>query len=171
MKYRYAGLMFALAFILQTTIFGMIPVFGVSANLLLCCCVVISFVCADNNAGIVLSIAAGLLYDICFSQYVGVNALLLVLVAASCIFVRTFLLNSENFMSMLVVSLGTVAIYYNMLWLIYKIAGKGYSYLYMLEKLPIYMILNVIIMMIMYAIIIRKVVSHKSDRYSVWGGY
>ena len=32
MKYRYACIIFALAFILQTTVFGMLPVFGVSAN-------------------------------------------------------------------------------------------------------------------------------------------
>ncbi len=171
MKYRYACLIFLVAFILQTTIFGMLPLFGVSANLLLCSCVVISFVCAENNAGVVLSIASGLLYDICFSQYIGVSPLLMVLVASCCILVRTFLLNAENFMSMLVVSFGSVVIYYNMLWLIYKVADKDYSYLYMLEKLPGYIILNVVIMMIMYAIIIRKVVSHKSDRYSVWGGY
>ena len=101
----------------------------------------------------------------------GVTALLLVLVAAGCIAVRTFLLNSENFMSMLVTSLGAVFVYYNLLWLIYRLAGSSYSYIYMLEKLPVYIILNVIIIMIMYAIIIRKVVSHKSDRYSVWGGY
>ena len=93
------------------------------------------------------------------------------LVAAGCIAVRTFLLNSENFMSMLVTSLGSVFVYYNLLWLIYRLAGSSYSYIYMLEKLPVYIILNVIIIMIMYAIIIRKVVSHKSDRYSVWGGY
>lgn len=171
MKYRYAGIIFALAFILQTTVFGMLPVFGVSANLLLCCCIVISFACTDNNAGFVISLIAGLLYDVCFSQYMGVTALLLVLIAAGCIAVRTFLLNSENFMSMLVTSLGSVFVYYNLLWLIYRLAGSSYSYLYMLEKLPVYIILNVIIIMIMYAIIIRKVVSHKSDRYSVWGGY
>ena len=80
MKYRYACLIFALAFILQTTVFGMLPVFGVSANLLLCCCVVISFACTDNNAGIVISVVAGLLYDVCFSQYMGVTALLLLLI-------------------------------------------------------------------------------------------
>lgn len=171
MKYRYACIIFALAFILQTTVFGMLPVFGGSANLLLCCCIVISFACTDNNAGIVISIIAGLLYDVCFSQYMGVTALLLVLIAAGCIAVRTFLLNSENFMSMLVTSLGSVFVYYNLLWLIYRLAGSSYSYIYMLEKLPVYIILNVIIIMIMYAIIIRKVVSHKSDRYSVWGGY
>lgn len=171
MKYRYAVIIFALAFILQTTVFGMLPVFGVSANLLLCCCVVISFACINNNAGIVISIIAGLLYDVCFSQYMGVTALLLALVAAGCIAVRTFLLNSENFMSMLVVSLGSIVLYYNLLWLIYKLAGISYSYLYMLGKLPVYIVLNSIIIMIMYAIIIRKVVRHKSDRYSAWGGY
>lgn len=121
MKYRYACIIFALAFILQTTVFGMLPVFGVSANLLLCCCIVISFACTDNNAGFVISLIAGLLYDVCFSQYMGVTALLLVLVAAGCIAVRTFLLNSENFMSMLVTSLGSVFVYYNLLWLIYRL--------------------------------------------------
>ncbi len=171
MKYRYAGLIFAAAFILQTTVFGMLPVFGVSANLLLCCCVVISFACADNNAGIVISAAAGLLYDICFSQYMGVTALVLVLVAAGCIAIRTFLLNSENFMSMLVVSLGAVTVYYHLFWLIYRLAGSNFSYLSMLEKLPVYIVLNTVIIMIIYAIIIRKVVSHRSDRYSAWGGY
>ena len=171
MKYRYAGLIFAAAFLLQTTAFGMLPVLGVSANLLLCCCVVISFACTENNAGIVISTAAGLLYDVCFSQYMGVTALVLVLIAAGCIAVRTFLLNSENFMSMLVVSLGAVTVYYHLFWLMHRLAGSNCSYLYMLEKLPVYIILNTVIIMIMYAIIIRKVVSHRSDRYSVWGGY
>lgn len=171
MKYRYAIIIFTLAFVLQTTVFGKLPVFGVSANLLLCCCVVVSFACSQNNAGIVLAVVSGLVYDVCFSQYMGVTALSLTVVAACCIAVRIFLLNYENFMSMVVVSIGSIIVYYNIFWFIYKAAGIDYSYLYMLAKLPVYVILNGIIILIMYSIIIRKVVSHKSDRYSVWGGY
>lgn len=168
MKYRYAVIFFVLAFILQTSVFGQLQIMGASANLILCMGAVVSFVYSETNAGIIVGSATAMIYDIAFSPYIGMTALPLAIVMGLCIFVREFLLNRENMMSMLFVAAGSVIVYYNLYFVMTKIAGFASAYTYMLQNLIIYFILDVIIMMIIYIFMIEKATQRRDDGYLKW---
>lgn len=168
MRYGWSALIFAIAFMLQTGICGNFPIFGVSANLLLCCSVIITFAYPDDTSGIVLGGVFALLYDLVFSQFVGITAVPVVIVALCCIIAREYFLNNESTLSAAIISLISIVIYYNLYWVTVRLAGYGTAYVVMLQKLPVYVVMNWIIMMVIYAFMIRRVVKHKSDRYTRW---
>ena len=73
-----AAIMIIVAFILQDTIISKIPVLGCAPNILL----IITFVygyCEGKIPGMVVGIFSGLLIDIFFSEYLGFNALILMI--------------------------------------------------------------------------------------------
>ncbi len=168
MRYRFAIIIFAAAFILQTSVFGQLPIAGCSANLILCCGIVISFVYPETNAGIIIGTAAAVIYDIAFSPYIGMTALPLAVVMGLAIFAREFLLNREHMGSMLVVSASTILIYYHLYFLMVRIAEIPSAYSMFLGKLVIYLILDVIISMILYIFMIENATKHRNDGYLAW---
>lgn len=168
MKYRWALLIFAAAFILQVGVIGNFPIFGASANLILCMSVITAFSYPDDTAGLVIGGAFSLIYDFAFSQTPGVTALSLVLTILICMLLKNVLLNSESSLSAAIISVISVAVYYNFYWGMLKISGINTAYTAMLEKLPVYLALNFIVMYITYQIMIRRVVKHKTDRYTRW---
>ena len=101
----------------------------------------------------------------------GVSANLLLCVSVAIAFiiaVRERLLNNENRFSMLIVSAGSVIVYYNLYWLCVRIAGYNTAYIVMLSKMHIYLLLNMPVMLVLYFFFIRSVVSHNEERYNRW---
>lgn len=168
MKYRFAILIFAIAFILQTSVFGQLQIAGASANLILCCGVVISFTYTETNAGIIVGAITAMIYDIAFSPFIGMTALPLAIVMGIAVFVREFLLNRERMVAMLSVAAGTVIIYYHLYFVMVKISGFASSYVHMLGSLVIYFVLDVIIMMILYIFMIEKATARRDNGYLKW---
>ena len=168
MKYRWSVIFFIAAFALQTAILGAFSIAGVSANLILCVAVSIAFTYQDDTSGLVLGLIFSLIYDAVFSAYLGLTALPLVITVILAIFLRERILNNENRVSMFIVSAGAVIIYYNLYWLFVRVAGYNSSYLAMLERLPLYLILNMIVMLILYFFLIRRVITHQEERYNRW---
>lgn len=168
MKYRWALLIFIAAFFLQVCVTGGFAVFGASPNLILCASVITAFSYQDDTAGIVLGGLFALVYDFAFSQTAGVTALAVVLSVLLCIVIRNTFLNSESSLSAAIVSVVSVVFYYNIYWILLRISGVNTAYTAMLEKLPMYVILNFIVMFITYQIMISRVVKHKTDRYRRW---
>lgn len=168
MRYRWAVLIFVAAFLFQICIVGNITVFGASVNLILCTAVITAFAYPEDTSGLIFGSLFALIYDFAFSPAPGVTALALAVTVLIGMGVKRVFLNSENSLSAVIVSLASVIVYYNLYWCLVKIAGINTAYTAMLTKLPLYLILNFIVMFIMYQIMISKVVKHKTDRYTKW---
>ena len=168
MKYRWAVIFFIAAFALQTAWMGAFSISDVSANLILCVSAAIAFTYPDDTSGIVLGGIFSLIYDAVFSAYLGITAFPLVITIALVMFVKEKLLNNENRISMLIVSAGSVLVYYNLYWLAVRAAGYNSAYTMMLGNLIWYLILNMVVMLILYFFLIRRVVIHQEERYNRW---
>ena len=164
MKYRYAAGMFLAAFILQTTLLNVAGVFGATPNLLLCLVVILSFLYDDNNCGLVLGVVFGLLYDICFSEYVGIAALALFAVSLSVMLVN-IVMNKEAVFSVVIISAASTVMYTLIYWWIMAMLGSSYSFVYMAKLLPVYILYNTTIVIMLYFLMIKKVIRHHYDRY------
>jgi len=164
MKYRYAICLFTAAFIIQTTLMNVVGIFGVTPNLLLCLVVIFSFLYVDNNYGLVLGVIFGLFYDVCFSEYTGIAALAFFIISLSIMLVNVAT-NREAVLSVLLVSAGATVLYTLIYWSIMSMLGSSYSFLYMIKKLPLYVLYNTAIVLILYYSMIKKVIRHHDDRY------
>ena len=164
MKYRYAGCLFFAAFILQNTFLNVISVFGATPNLLLCLVVIFSFLYDENNYGIVLGVGFGLLYDICFSEYVGIAAVAYLIISLAIMLVN-IALNKEVVFSVIIVSVAATAMYALIYWCIMAMLGSNYSFAYAIRYLPLYILYNAAVVTILYYLMIKKVIRHHHDRY------
>ncbi len=168
MNYRWAVIFYIAAFFLQTAVTGVFPVAGVSANLLLCVSVAIAFSYSDDTSALVFGAVFSLVYDISMTGDPGMSMLALCVTVALTIAVRERVLNNENRFSMLIVSAGSVIVYYNLYWLCVRAAGYNTAYMVMLSKMHIYLLLNMPVMLVLYFFFIRSVVSHNEERYNRW---
>ena len=164
MNYKKAFIIFLAALLLQGSFINIISVFGVTPNLILCLVVIFSFLYNDRYYGIVYGIVFGIMYDICFMQYTGTSALAFFGIAFVILFLSD-ILNRENLATILLIT-GAVTVVYNLfIWVMYFFFGSNMSILYMLAKLPIMVVLNVLLVFIMYQVFIRKVVRFRNDRF------
>ena len=164
MKYKYAAIMFFVAFIIQTTLMNAFSVFEVTPNLLLCLVVIFSFLYDENNYGVVLGVVFGLLYDICFSQYIGPAALAFLVISLSIMLVNV-VMNKEAVFSVIIIAAAATVIYTLIYWGIMAMLGSNYSFLYMINFLPMYILYNTVIVTLLYYLMIKKVIRYHQDRY------
>ncbi|MCL2436567.1 MAG: rod shape-determining protein MreD [Clostridiales bacterium] len=164
MKYRYAACLFFVAFIIQTTLMNIVSVFGTTPNLLLCLVVIFSFLYDENNYGLVLGVSFGLLYDICFSQYVGIAALAFFVISLAIMLVNV-IMNKEVVFSVIVVTASSTVVYTLIYWGIMFMLGSNYSFFHMMRFLPLSVLYNTVIVIVLYYLMINKVIRHHKDRY------
>lgn len=164
MKYRYAACLFLVALVLQTTLMNIVVVYGATPNLLLCLVVVFSFLYDESNYGIVLGVAFGLAYDVCFSGYVGIAALSFLIISLAIMLVK-IVMSKESGFSVIIVSVAATVLYVLLTWCIMAMLGSNYSFLYVMKKLPFYILYNAAIVTGLYYSMIGKVVRHHNDRY------
>ncbi len=164
MNYKLATLFFFLAFICQASLLNIVSIFGATPNMILCLVIVFSFLYDQDNFGIVLGVVFGLLYDICYMPYVGISAMWYFALALGIMFSRE-ILNKENIGTVLLMTvLGTFS--FNLLtWCSYWVLGSGISFMTMLRAQPLEIAWNVVIVSILYAVVIRKVIKHRRDRF------
>ena len=164
MKYKYAFLLFLVAFLLQTTLLNIIGVFGVTPNLLLCLVIIFSFLYDEEYHGLVFGVLFGLLYDICGAQYIGISAIGFMVIALAIMLIN-IVLNKELVVSIILITIAGTWLYQSLYWVIMAMLGSQYSYLYMLRRLPLHILYNTVITTILYYALIKKVIKHHKDRY------
>ena len=164
MKYRYVTCLFFAAFILQTTLMNAINIAGVTPNLLLCLVVIFSFLYDENYYGIVYGVVFGLLYDICFAQYTGITALIFLGLSIA-IILASIIMNKELILSVVIVSAGATTAHTLAYWAITAMLGSNYSFIYVIQFLPLYILYNMAVVIILYYAMIKKVIRHHNDRY------
>ena len=67
---------FLVVVLLQINIFNKLTVFGVTANLFIVYCVYNCILCDNDKLSIGIILISGLIYDICFGNLLGINALI-----------------------------------------------------------------------------------------------
>ncbi len=168
MKYRYSFIIFFIGFILQSTIMNYFGIFHMSPNIILCLVVVVSFL-YEGYHGILFGILFGIIHDICFAEIIGAAAISLFSVALICIEMKRYLYK-DSLVSVTIVSIVGTTIYALLYWSINKILGNGVVFLYAMEKEAILLIYHILITLIMYHFVSRRVIKHRSDRYMYRGG-
>lgn len=164
MKYTKAGIVFLIAFLIQTSLLNLVSIAGRTPNLLLCMVVVLSFLYENEMYGVVYGAVFGLLYDLCFGIVIGSTAISLVTVSLFILLVREYA-NIENIVNMWVVAAASILIYYAVNWILLGIAGSPTGFLYMMKNLPIVFVYSFAVITVAYVILIRKAVKHRKDRY------
>ncbi len=168
MKYRWAALIFLGAFIIQAFILGSFRILDCNAGLILCAGAALAFACPEDTSAVVIGGLAALLYDICFSLCPGMGLMAYLLTVTLCIVLKERLLSNENRFSMPIVSLLSVAVYYHIYWLCARIAGLDTAYLSMLCRLPVYLLLDMPVMLVIYFILRNRNIRNRQDRYRRW---
>lgn len=164
MKYGKSALAFFIAFIIQATILNMFSIFGATPNLFLCMLVIFVFLYDDRDYFIVLGVVFGLFMDICYMPYVGVSALGYFILGVALIVTRE-MLNKENIATIVLLTVAATPAFNLFTWAVYAILGSSTGILYVLRLQPLYIFCNLIVVVILYFVIIRRVIKHRKDRY------
>lgn len=163
MKNVSVFLMFAAAFLLQSTLFLHLRVFGAAPNLLLCLVVVMAFLYEGNHA-ILPGIVFGLLQDLCFSPLIGPAAMIYLLLSVLMGYIRIFLYR-DSIPSLFFASLIGTVLYQLFSFGIGAIFGGTYTFLHVIMALPALAAYHFIVMLIFYLIVGRRSIRHPQDRY------
>ena len=142
MKYRYSFFIFLIAFILQTTVMNHFGIFQMSPNLILCLVVAYSFLYQGYH-GIIYGILFGLIVDVCCAEIIGIAALSNFVVALICIELKRYL--------------------------VYKMFGNSYGFLYVMKKEAVLLVYHMIVTLVIYRMVSRRVITHHGDRYMYRG--
>ncbi|MDD4377641.1 MAG: rod shape-determining protein MreD [Eubacteriales bacterium] len=164
MKYWHSLLMYFGAFLLQPVLYSFAPQLGITPNLILCLTVVLVLLYDDNYYGIFNGAIFGLLSDVCYGQYFGINSLAFVIIAIIVLFLREFA-NVENVFTAVITGAVSTWLHVSIVWLIMKLAGSPYDYMMAIEILPLSIIFNEVIIVILYFILIKRVIKFRRDRY------
>lgn len=164
MSYRKAGLMFLIAFLIQTSFLNLVMIRGYTPHLSLCLVIVLSFLYENQMYGVVFGAIFGVLYDICFSSYVGAMGISLVVVGIVILILREYT-NIESILNMWLVSTVSIFLYYVLNWGLLHLAGNPIGLMYILKKLPGEYIYSFAVIAVLYFILIRKAAKHRKDRY------
>lgn len=163
MKYLYTFIIFFIGFLLQSTLMNIISVLGVTPNLVLCIAIVVAFL-FDDGQSLIFGVLFGLIQDICFGKIVGIAAfcyLMIMLIADE----AKRLINRENMLSAIILTIGGTFIYNVLYWVMTFLFDGTYSVMVMLRMQPIAIVYNVVVTIVLYLLLIRKVVKHPSDKY------
>jgi len=163
MKYRYGFAAFLTAFIIQTTLIHHMAILDVAPNLILILVIAFSFL-FDEKHGIVFGILFGLLQDVFFAPVIGISALCYFLVSLGIGEVRRYLYR-DNILSVAFIAFGGTLGYYVLFWILSAMFGSIYQITSLLGRLPLEMLLNMMILMVVYWFIVRKVIKYRGFKY------
>lgn len=165
MRYRVIVPVFAAAFVLQPFLNSLLPWNSapeliVSAGLMLC----FFYSPEDALPAVVTASALELLHDLAIDQYAGASVVAFVAAAAFVLLVKQFI-NIENALMTAGVYLGAIIIEYVAIWILYRLAGSPYGFIYAMSKIPASVIGDFLFGMILYFIFVRRLIKHRRDRY------
>lgn len=163
MKIRIAALLFTGAFLIQGSLLNLFAVMGVTPNLLLCLVITLTLL-YDTDRAIYLGAVFGVLYDLIYSDVIGVASIGLLIVGFLTWKARQ-LLNRENILSILILSSAGTLIYNLLYWGIVNLFRDQFGFLDFLKLQPGYVAYNMLVMILLYLSLINRAIRHRNDRY------
>lgn len=164
MKYWKAGVLFLIAFFIQTSLLNLISIGGYTPNLLLCLVVIFSFLYEKDMYGLVYGAVFGLIYDACYSYVIGPTPIALLIVAVLVLILREYA-NIENIISMWIVSAVSFFFYYFVNWGLYRIAGTPLGLSYAFSHAIWIVLYSLAVITVLYVFMIKRVIKYHKDRY------
>jgi rod shape-determining protein MreD len=162
MKPRYAFLIFAAAYTVQSTLLRYVTVQGVSPNLLLSLVIVFAFL-YEEPLGFAFGAVFGLLWDMQFGLYAGVSGISFMTAALAMTWLKKYL-NHELPLPALVGGLLGSVLNNAVFWGIYKLTGIPHTLRYILGMQPALIACDVAMVLILHLIFRRGVIRHRKDR-------
>lgn len=163
MKLRYTILIFAAAFLIQSTLLNELSLFGVTPNLILCLVTLFSF-WFDGYGAMGAGIVFGLLQDLCFGELIGTAAIGYFVISLG-IWLTKHLLYRDNVLSVFFLTLMSTIAYELLYWMILAALGGTAQILYMLSILPLLIIYNCGLTIGAYLLFGRRLIKYPGDRY------
>jgi rod shape-determining protein MreD len=161
MHYYIAAPVFLVAFLLQTTVFWKLPLFGYSPNLLLCLAVVFSFL-YDERYGLILGAIFGIMLDIATSVYVGPYAISFVIVYLIVRLLRN-VFNHEKLVPDVLMALIATVVCILVVWIIDRLCGIQLDFIFAIKSLLPLLIMHAVITALLHLIFVRSVVRYRND--------
>lgn len=156
MKTNRIIILFLTAFFLQTTMVNLIEIRGFTPNLLLCATILLLLNKAEPGVVMSISLLTALLYDICFSDFIGSGAAAVLAVSATVITVKRILNLEDNLLPLIVLTAFETVLYNLIVWLCSKLADHPYGLLYVLGLQPFYILYNIAIISAFYLLFISR---------------
>lgn len=163
MNYIYAFLTFFFSFVIQTTILRYFSILGVVPNIILVLVIVFSFLFTEKY-GIVYGVAFGLIQDICFGKVLGVSALVYFTIAFFIYELKRYLYR-DNILAIIFLTFVFCIYDHFVIWALIRLYGSNYGFLFMLSKIPIEMIYDIILTVILYKAFIKWIIRYRGDKY------
>ena len=162
MQYLYIFFAFFTSFILQSTILKSVAIFGVTPNLILILVIAVSFIFKEKY-GLLFGVLFGFVQDICFGNIVGISSLMLFLIGCFVSELKRYIYQ-DNLFTIGVISIVSVTGYHFLFWCIIALFGNNYHFMLMLQKLPIQIVYNSVLIFLVIKLI-ERMLGSKNDRF------
>jgi len=162
MKLRFLIPFITVCFLLQTTFFSALPIFGVTPDLVLAFLLILPLYYEGRQA-LALAVVFGLLHDVCFGISVGPTALLYFLLAGAVMLLRG-LFYAEKFYTVPLIILPGTALFHILYWGFIRLLGRPYSFAVMAGRLPGLLLLELVWGVVMFLLIGRNPMRFSRDR-------
>lgn len=163
MKYRYAVLLFFIAFLLQTVVAPQNTILGISPDLILCLMIAMAFL-YEGNSGIVCGVLFGVVTDLGFSPVIGPAAISYLAVGLFITELRRFLYR-DSLLNIIVATVSGTVLFYLFYWAILGVFGGTYQFIVVLRMVPLLLLFHTIANILFYFIIGKRSVRHPRDRH------
>lgn len=165
MKLKISLIITILVIILQPFFLSLLPE-AFAPNLGFCLLVICSATMKESEAIIpsIVIIFESFFIDFFSNQYVGVVAVAMIIVLTTIVLVRKHIdLDNPIYIAGLVLAANIV--YSIVYWLIYRIMGTTYSFLYMIKNLPSGILVNSLVMFVGLLIVAKSMRQARRESY------
>lgn len=149
MSIRDTIVLSAVFFFIEPTVAGLIAPRGKAPDLLLCLTIIGVFLCREAGPVIGITVVTAVLQDICFSLYAGPGAAALFLAGIFAAAAVKYCVWDRLAFYLAFTALDTI-LYEFVLWAGMKLSGVSYSFLYLLELLPLAVVYNLTLIALVY---------------------
>lgn len=166
MSFKRVLLLFAVCFLAQLSVVNLITFRNLGPDLIMCMMIAITYLYDDGYRSIPFALVFGLLLDVCAHQYIGITPLIYLLVGIIATAARIWL-NAEKLVTMAVTGAVCTVVFQTLYAIVMKILGDPAGVLYIIEKEPIFIIYNVLVLSVMFGLMHTKAEEYHNDRYNI----
>lgn len=165
MKSKSALIMVLIAFILQPFISGLLPEVIVP-NLAFCLLVILALMMESDGVlfPVILTLALTFPIDFYSNQFVGVNAIAMIVVFVLLMLVKPHI-NLDNILLTVLTVVGANILYEFVYWFVYRIMGSTFSITYMLVRMPGSIIANAAVLVLAIFILSKRALEIRRENY------
>ena len=157
-------LLFLAAFLLQYCLTPFMPGDVPAPALVLYLTAIMVYLYQDSLIWMIYGAVFTFAADLMTGLWPGAGLAAITVVSVLTLLYRT-IFNIENMVNVILFAILVNWAYVTVLWGITAVLGGTYSYLYVMQRLPLQIAAGVIIMALIWRVMIRKVVPHRHDRY------